>query len=156
MDYDLPEELTVQAEGPIRTLTINRPDELNAVNQALHWALAHVWRLQHQKQETALRPDPRVKSKRAKPPGGALAIVFAIAGGIALSTFPRILAEATDSENGLAPYSALLLLAVGALLTSPFFVLFFITFPVVSTAGMPSGYLAGSKRQHVLGLAGGV
>ncbi|MGZ4726649.1 MAG: enoyl-CoA hydratase/isomerase family protein [Acidimicrobiales bacterium] len=44
MDYDLPEELTVEAEGPIRTLTINRPDELNAVNQALHWALANVWR----------------------------------------------------------------------------------------------------------------
>lgn len=44
MAYDLPVELTVEAEGPIRTVTINRPDELNAVNQALHWALANVWR----------------------------------------------------------------------------------------------------------------
>jgi len=44
MAYDLPEELTVEAEGPIRTVLINRPDELNAVNKALHWALANVWR----------------------------------------------------------------------------------------------------------------
>lgn len=44
MTYELPAELTVEADGPIRTLVINRPDELNAVNEALHWALANVWR----------------------------------------------------------------------------------------------------------------
>jgi enoyl-CoA hydratase len=42
--YDLPGELTVEARGPIRTVVIDRPDELNAVNQPLHWALANVWR----------------------------------------------------------------------------------------------------------------
>lgn len=42
--YDLPAELTVEVDGPLRTVTINRPDELNAVNESLHWALAHVWR----------------------------------------------------------------------------------------------------------------
>jgi enoyl-CoA hydratase len=44
VSYDLPAELTVQADGPVRTVTINRPAELNAVNQALHGALASVWR----------------------------------------------------------------------------------------------------------------
>ena len=44
MDYDLPTEMTVEADGPIRTVLINRPDDLNAVNQPLHWALANVWR----------------------------------------------------------------------------------------------------------------
>lgn len=44
MAYDLPPELTVEAEGPIRTVVINRPDALNAVNEALHRALANVWR----------------------------------------------------------------------------------------------------------------
>ncbi|WP_068281010.1 enoyl-CoA hydratase/isomerase family protein [Aldersonia kunmingensis] len=44
MNYDLPPELTVTADGPIRTVCINRPDELNAVNKPLHWALANVWR----------------------------------------------------------------------------------------------------------------
>jgi enoyl-CoA hydratase len=42
--YDLPEELTVKADGPLRIVVINRPAELNAVNEKLHWALANVWR----------------------------------------------------------------------------------------------------------------
>jgi enoyl-CoA hydratase len=42
--YDLPTELTVEADGPIRTVVINRPDDRNAVNKSLHWALANVWR----------------------------------------------------------------------------------------------------------------
>lgn len=44
MTYDLPAELIVEADGPVRTLIVNRPDELNAVNRELHWALANVWR----------------------------------------------------------------------------------------------------------------
>jgi enoyl-CoA hydratase len=45
MEYDLPDELSVEADGAVRTLTMNRPHELNAVNEGLHWALAHVWRM---------------------------------------------------------------------------------------------------------------
>jgi enoyl-CoA hydratase len=44
MTYDLPDELTVEADGPVRTVVINRPGDLNAVNEALHRALADVWR----------------------------------------------------------------------------------------------------------------
>ena len=44
MNYDLPDELRVEAEGPVRTVIINRPGHLNAVNAALHRALAVVWR----------------------------------------------------------------------------------------------------------------
>jgi enoyl-CoA hydratase len=42
--YQLPDELIVESDGPIRTVIINRPAELNAVNKGLHWALANVWR----------------------------------------------------------------------------------------------------------------
>ena len=44
MTYELPDELTVESDGPVRTVIINRPDALNAVNKPLHWALANVWR----------------------------------------------------------------------------------------------------------------
>lgn len=44
MRYELPEVLTVTGAGPVRTVTVNRPDELNAVNADLHRALAGVWR----------------------------------------------------------------------------------------------------------------
>lgn len=37
MTYDLPPEITVTGEGPVRTVTINRPDELGSVNANLHW-----------------------------------------------------------------------------------------------------------------------
>jgi enoyl-CoA hydratase len=44
VSYDLPGELAVEGDGPVRTVVISRPAELNAVNQPLHWALANVWR----------------------------------------------------------------------------------------------------------------
>jgi enoyl-CoA hydratase/carnithine racemase len=41
--YDLPDEVRVEADGPIRVITLNRPDNLNAVNHELHLGLARVW-----------------------------------------------------------------------------------------------------------------
>jgi enoyl-CoA hydratase len=41
--YDLPEEIDVAAEGPLRIITLNRPGALNAVNDALHTGLARLW-----------------------------------------------------------------------------------------------------------------
>ncbi|WP_040800744.1 enoyl-CoA hydratase/isomerase family protein [Nocardia higoensis] len=43
-EYDPPPGLTVTADGPVRTVLIDRPAELNAVNADLHRALAEVWR----------------------------------------------------------------------------------------------------------------
>lgn len=118
-------------------------------------AYRRILKVQRDAAIAALTPDPRVKSKRPKQASSSLVLILSAVGGIALSAFPRILGEATFGENGVAPYSALLLLAGAAVVSSPFFVLFFTTFPVTSTAGAPKGYLAGSGKQHVLGLAGG-
>ncbi|HYZ01336.1 MAG TPA: enoyl-CoA hydratase/isomerase family protein, partial [Candidatus Binatia bacterium] len=41
--YDLPEEIDVRADGPLRIITLNRPDALNAVNDPLHIGLARLW-----------------------------------------------------------------------------------------------------------------
>lgn len=41
--YELPEELQVEADGPVRIVRLNRPDHLNATDRALHRALAQVW-----------------------------------------------------------------------------------------------------------------
>jgi enoyl-CoA hydratase len=54
MNYQLPDELIVEADGPVRTVIMNRPAELNAVNKSLHKALAGVWR------QLAADPDARV------------------------------------------------------------------------------------------------
>jgi enoyl-CoA hydratase len=41
--YDLPPEIDVQSDGALRIITLNRPDSLNSVNDALHTGLAHIW-----------------------------------------------------------------------------------------------------------------
>ncbi len=43
MKYDLPEELQVEVDGPLRIVRLNRPDDLNATNHALHQGLASLW-----------------------------------------------------------------------------------------------------------------
>jgi enoyl-CoA hydratase len=44
--YDgLAPELLVEARGPLRIVTMNRPDALNAINLRLHKAIAGVWEL---------------------------------------------------------------------------------------------------------------
>jgi len=41
--YDMPDEIQVEADGPVRIVTLNRPAALNAVNEALHTGLARLW-----------------------------------------------------------------------------------------------------------------
>ncbi|MDZ7883912.1 MAG: enoyl-CoA hydratase/isomerase family protein [Mycobacterium sp.] len=41
--YDMPKEIQVEADGPLRLITLNRPEELNAVNDDLHVGLARLW-----------------------------------------------------------------------------------------------------------------
>jgi enoyl-CoA hydratase/carnithine racemase len=40
MSYDLPDELQVEADGPVRVIRLNRPEQLNATNRELHSGLA--------------------------------------------------------------------------------------------------------------------
>lgn len=41
--YGLPNDLLVTADGPIRIVTLNRPDDLNGATQTMHQSLARVW-----------------------------------------------------------------------------------------------------------------
>lgn len=43
MDRDLPEELLLTADGPVRTITFNRPAQLNAIVPHMHAALLRLW-----------------------------------------------------------------------------------------------------------------
>lgn len=43
MDYDLPDVVRVEADGPVRVVTLSRPEHLNAVNDDLHLALTRLW-----------------------------------------------------------------------------------------------------------------
>jgi enoyl-CoA hydratase/carnithine racemase len=43
--YDLPDVIQVREEGPVRIVTLNRPENLNATNEVLHEALADLFPL---------------------------------------------------------------------------------------------------------------
>lgn len=43
ISYDLPDEIEITADGPIRVVRLNRPEQLNATNHALHEGLADLW-----------------------------------------------------------------------------------------------------------------
>jgi enoyl-CoA hydratase/carnithine racemase len=45
MEYDLPEAVRIEADGPVRIVRLARPDQLNAVNEDLHLGLARVFPL---------------------------------------------------------------------------------------------------------------
>lgn len=40
---DMPAEITVEADGPLRIIRLNRPEDLNAVNHDLHEGLADLF-----------------------------------------------------------------------------------------------------------------
>jgi enoyl-CoA hydratase len=41
--YDVPESIQVEADGPIRVIRLNRPEQLNATNHELHQGLAELF-----------------------------------------------------------------------------------------------------------------
>ena len=43
MDYQLSEQLTVTSDGPVRIVTLNRPESLNAVSPDMQRSLISVW-----------------------------------------------------------------------------------------------------------------
>ena len=43
MKYDLPDVITVEADGPLRIVRLNRPEQLNAINDELHLGLTQLF-----------------------------------------------------------------------------------------------------------------
>ena len=41
--YDLPAEIQIESDGPLRIIRLNRPEQLNATNHALHHGLAQLF-----------------------------------------------------------------------------------------------------------------
>ena len=83
--YDsLPAELDVEADGPLRIVRLNRPDDLNATNPALHQALADVWPLIDA--DVDARAVVLTGNGRAFSAGGDFALLEAMANDLALRT----------------------------------------------------------------------
>jgi enoyl-CoA hydratase len=43
MDYDLPDVIRIEVDGPVRIVRLSRPDNLNAINEELHLGLTRLF-----------------------------------------------------------------------------------------------------------------
>jgi glucose uptake protein len=106
----------------------------------------------------ALEADTHPKSSRraSRGTGIAQAVTLSVLGGIALGLFRVPLESALQGDNGVAPYGAALLFAGGIFGSTLIFGPFFFNFPV---SGGPIGlrnYFTGTRKQHLLGVLGGI
>ena len=60
------EYLTVEEHGPVRLVTLNRPEAFNAADEALHGELATVW--------PSSRPTATLAPRRSPAPAGRSAV----------------------------------------------------------------------------------
>ncbi|CAM4174737.1 putative enoyl-CoA hydratase echA8 [Mycobacterium basiliense] len=80
--YDMPTEIDVRAEGALRIITLNRPDDLNAVNDNLHVGLARLW--QRLTDDSAARVAVLTGSGKAFSAGGDFSYLAELAEDAAL------------------------------------------------------------------------
>jgi glucose uptake protein len=82
--------------------------------------------------------------------------VLAILAGIGFAVFFPALQEATTGDNGVASYGAALMLAAGVFGSTIALVPFFLNFPVRGKPLAVRQYFQLERRQHVVGVIGGV
>jgi glucose uptake protein len=111
-----------------------------------------------QSKKDALQIDPRSKAAKrsARPPSAARGIALGIIGGIALGLFQPLVESAREGDDGVAPYGLALLFAAGVLFATLVLGPFFFNFPVAGRPIRFRDYFAGTMRQHLLGLLGGL
>ena len=43
MEYELPDVVRISSDGPVRIVRLNRPEQLNAINDELHLGLTQLF-----------------------------------------------------------------------------------------------------------------
>src|ERR1700744_1866812 len=94
----MPTEIDVQADGPLRMITLNRPDSLNSVNDDLHHGLAKLW--QRLSDDRTARAAVITGAGRAFSAGGDFAYLAELAGDADLRA--KTIADGREIVLGMA------------------------------------------------------
>jgi len=95
------------------------------------------------------------KARSLRRPGSAKGVVVSIVSGLIMGSFFPLAALAQEGETGLGPYSTAVVLAVGALISTFVFNLFFMNLPLEGEPVEPREYILGTPAQHLWGILGG-
>jgi len=88
--------------------------------------------------------------------GAGLPVALGTAAGVALGLFRPLLDLGRVGDNGVAPYGQALIFAASILGSTILLAPFFFNFPVAGAPIKFSDYFAGTRKQHALGLLGGI
>ena len=91
-----------------------------------------------------------------RPPAAALGIVLSAISGLVMSGFYPLIRIAENGDEGVAPYGVAVFVSVGVVLSTLFFIPFFMTFPVQGKPLELREYFTGAKNLHWWGLLAGV
>ena len=83
-------------------------------------------------------------------------IILSIVAGLLMGSFYPLVEMGKGTDLGLAPYGMALVFALGVFGSTFFFTLFFALMPVAGEPVELLQYFRGTKKQHLLGVAGGV
>jgi len=103
--------------------------------------------------QRGVRPPVKRKAHR---PSGAKAVALGVAGGILMGAFFPLAAWSREGDNGLGPYSLGLLLSLGVFLSTFIYNIYFLNLPVQGQSLGMAQYFTGTRKQHLLGLLGGI
>jgi len=111
---------------------------------------------QQDERKKALRIDPRAKTRGPAPTGAARGILLSVVAGLLMGAFYPLVEMGREGDGGVSPYGLALLFAGGVLISTFFYVPFFLTFPVDGVSIEVNQYFKATRKQHVLGLLGGI
>jgi glucose uptake protein len=95
------------------------------------------------------------KARSLRRPGSVKGVVVSIISGLILGSFCPLVAKAQEGEIGLGPYSTAFVFAIGALITTFVFNLFFMNLPLEGEPVEMREYFMGTRTQHLWGILGG-
>jgi glucose uptake protein len=104
----------------------------------------------------ARTPRPLGRHRREVGPSPALGIVISLVSGVLMGLFYPLIELSRKSEMGLGAYAAAFCFSAGVLVSTPFFNLVLMNVPVQGEPVSFRDYLAGTVKQHGLGILGGV
>ncbi len=98
----------------------------------------------------------RYSTKAAGPASPAKGIVVSLMSGVLMGSFYALVQLGRAGEDGIQPYADALFFSGGVFLSTFFFNFFFMMLPIQGEPVAFPDYFRGTKKQHLLGIAGGL
>jgi len=106
-----------------------------------------------QRHEQLARAGVARSTRRPNPIKG---ILVAMLGGLLMGSVGGLISRARDGDLGLGPYAVSAIIGFAVFFSSFVFNIFFMNLPVDGEPVDFGSYFTGKRRQHILGIAGGV